>query len=100
VPYFIPLLLAFTRPRIQVGLWFTGSAAQLHCQRVLPLHSVGQGTFTDGENAEALRHGLREPGESVNTALATQSASNDPAQQRRGQHKALEGIFGKMNGGR
>lgn len=45
VPYFIPLLFAFARPRIQVQLWFTGSVIQLHCQCVFPLHFVGQSTF-------------------------------------------------------
>lgn len=79
VPYFIPLLLAFTRPGIQVQLWFTGSAAQLHCQRVFPLHSVGQSTFTQGKK-KMLRHkGSCEPCKSVRIQLpAAHLALNEP----------------------
>lgn len=49
VPYFIPLLFAFSRPRVQVQLWFTGSGVQLHRQCVFPLHFVGQSTFAQGK---------------------------------------------------
>lgn len=101
VPYFIPLLLAFTRPGIQVQLWFTGSAAQLHCQRVFPLHSVGQSTFTQEKKKKAKAQRLMwTRQEHENTTPSRPAGFKWSSQtQRKEQHKTvrhLKIIFSKI----
>ena len=62
VPDFIPLLFAFSRPRIHVYFWFTRFVVQLHGQRVFPLHFVGQSTFAQEKEKHVEASGSTLPG--------------------------------------